>query len=315
LKLKDPIVEVPQTICWYEGLRVALGQKKPYGIEKMVEPEAFRQRSSGFSHNNKWSRYKVGLHLPQRSVREKGERVCPGSSAVLLHPLWKIASLRPEKCIAEFADEWLRDLGQEIRPWFFRHASVGAQEVRRGISERKLLLLRQRADLDALAALSILLREAAENHRYKLSMAIGDALFRTLLQCSVCAAEPLKVALPKIFEMLVERVFPLACDRHHAICFEGLDIATFCSLFQRAIHQLRIACGKPPGTIGTNEVDRVVDLGFKMKPFPWLCFSKPIRPLDRHKDYVRSEERFCEFIHAWQRVGEQMQNLESLAAY
>lgn len=311
MRIKDLVVEVPQTICWYEGLRVELGQKKPYGIEKIVEPEAFRHRSSGYSHNNKWSRYRAGMHFPQKRVREKGERVCPGSSAVLDHPIWKVASLRADKSIGEVSDAWLGQLAQEMRTWFFRFDPVTGNVVRRGISARKLLLIRQRADLDALAALSIFLREAAENRRYKLAMAIGDALFRTLLQCSVCGGEVLKIAQPKIFAMLIERVFPFACDRHHSICFEGLDIAAFCTLFTRAIHLQTSACGNPAGTIGINEVDRLVDLGFKMKPLPWVSFSLPRRPLDGKGKFSGAEEGFSEFIHAWQRVSDQMESLSS----
>jgi hypothetical protein len=227
LKPKDRLVEKPAAAFWFEWIRERLGEEHPYAVEKRVEPDTFRQRRGRYSHNNKWARYKAGDHFPQKRLRDMGEHARPGSTAVLDLPIWKVGSLPADESIAELANYWLRQLGPEMQPLFFRVDPVTGQEVQRGVSTRKLRLLRQRADIGTLLALSILLRESAESHSYKRAMEIGDVLFKTLLQCAVCGGQALQIVLPKIFSMLAERVFPFARDRHHWIWLEGMDFSVF----------------------------------------------------------------------------------------
>jgi hypothetical protein len=159
LKPKDRLVEEPATAFWFEWIRERLGEECAYAVEKRVEPDTFRRRRGSYSHNNKWARYKAGHHFPQKRLRGMGERACPVSTAVLDLPIWKVGSLPADESIADHANDWLRQLGAEMQSLLFRIDPITGQEVRRGVSTRKLRLLRQRADIGALSALSILLRE------------------------------------------------------------------------------------------------------------------------------------------------------------
>jgi hypothetical protein len=294
---KDVLVETPATAWWFEGLRIGLGQKRPYGVEKTVEPEVFKKVKSGYSHTNKWRVYKSGLRLPRASLIQKAENILPGSAASFAHPIWKVGRFPADETISCVASEWLHQLNVAMLPWFFRVNPAGGAEVRRGVSPRTLCALTHRADLDAFTALSILLREAAENRRFKVAMAAGDALHQSLLHAAVNGSEQMQIVLPKIFAMLVARVFPFARDQRHYYCYDGLDLAEFCNLFRRAVH-----AGRKSIRLNSTQIDNVDDAirGRYFKELGMLHFVMPKRPLITTGAFVEAEENFQAHMKMWQ---------------
>lgn len=226
MKAKDSIVEIPQTILWYEGIRVTLKAGSPYSVEKLVEPHAFRVRKGTYSHNNKWSRYQQGLHLPQKRTQALAEQLCPGSSKILIHPLFKVAALGRADSISNYANGWLLQLAPDIVVSLFRLGPSSQQHVRRRLSYKTIGRLKLRGDLDALAALAILLREAAESGRQRLTMTFAGLLYDCFANCVDEWGEGLRRALPNILEMLVTRVFCFARDASWAWSFDGIDCPT-----------------------------------------------------------------------------------------
>ena len=305
---KDRIVDAPMTAWWFEGLRIGLKQKRPYGVEKLVEPEVFKKVKSGYSHTNKWRVYKSGMRLPRASLIGKAEAVLNGSSADFAHPIWKVGRLKADHNIAGFADEWLHKLSLDVLPFFFRIDQHSGKEARRGVSTPLLQKLVYRADLDALAALSILLREAAEKHQYKLTMAIGEALYKGLLHAAIRGNEQMRIVLPKIFEMLVERVFPFARDRCYHYSFEGLDIPAFCKLFLAAVDAKRDYMGLGDGRLEPASVDSTIFPGI-VRPFGFLHFTLLARPIRLNEDFAEDEENFQALLSTWKAAISVMQNL------
>jgi hypothetical protein len=305
---KDRIVDVPMTAWWFEGLRIGLNQKRPYGVEKLVEPEVFKKVKSGYSHTNKWRVYKSGLRLPRASLIEKAEAVLPGSSADFSHPIWKVGRLKEDQSIAGLADEWLHQLNLDLLPLLFRVDQGSGKEIRRGVSNPLLQKLIYRADLDALAALSILLRESAEKHQYKLTMAVGGALYKGLLHAAVRGSEQIRIVLPKIFEMLVERVFPLARNRLYCYSFEGLDIPAFCKLFLAATDAKRELLRLRHGELKSSDVDSIIFPGI-VRPFGFLHFLIQPRPIVLSREFSDAEENFQALLSTWKAAISVMQNL------
>lgn len=284
---------------WFERVRIGLKQKRPYGVEKLVEPDVFKKAKSGYSHNNKWTNYKSGKRVPRASLIVKAEALLPGSSASFAHPIWRVGRLKADEMIAGVASEWLHELNVGMLPWFFRIDTAGGAEVRRGISARTLRQLAHRADLDALAAISIILREASEGRRYKLAMAAGEALYLALLRASVGGSEQMQIVLPKISAMLVTRVFPFARDRYCRYCFDGLDLSAFYELFRLVVGAKRDALGLSANSTQIADLDTVINGGF-CKDFGFLHFSMPKRPLISTGSFRESEKNYHAHMDMWQ---------------
>jgi hypothetical protein len=248
------------------------------------------------------------MRLPRARLIAKAEVILPRSSAAFLHPIWKVGRLKVDQNIAGLADEWLHKLSLDVLPLLFRINQPSGKEVRRGVSTSLLQKLIFRADLDALAALSILLREAAEKHQYKLTMAIGEALYRGLLHASIRGNEQMRIVLPKIFEMLVERVFPFARDRCYHYSFEGLDIPAFCKLFLAAVDARGDSMGLRAERYEPTRVDSIIFPGI-VRPFGFLHFSLLARPIRLNEVFAEDEENFQALLSSWKAAISVMQNL------
>ncbi len=280
---KDPVVDVPANAYWFENVRVRLGQKRPYGVEKVVEPQGFRKMNSGYGHTNKWRNYKTGRRRPQAVLINKVESLCPGSAAVFEHPLWRVARLPDTKPLLPFSSTWLRMLSIEVLALMFKTDPRTGAEVRRGVTCRVLKVLGDRADLDGIAALAILLREAAERGQSKIAFSAGEALYRAILHAAWRGNEQLRCVVPRIFAMLIERVFPFARDRTRYLCFQGVTPESLCQLFvfecQRRSEQFI-----SQGSLQPADVDMVIFPG-GIGQFGFLHFSPPVRERANDENY------------------------------
>lgn len=295
---KDSTVDTPMTAWWFEGIRIGLKQKRAYGVEKIVEPEVFKKLKTGYSHTNKWRNYQSGARHPRAALIERAENILPGCSVDLDHVIWRVGRLRHNQKIVGIADEWLHRLKLDILPLVFRIDEESGHEVRRGISESVLKKLIHRADLDGLAALSILMREAAEKRNYKITMKIAESLYQALLHAAVRGTEQMRIVLPKIFVMLIERVFPFARDRWRCFSFDGLDIGEYCKLLEAAVEEKGKSSRFPKQRIGPSYVD---DLIFSGTPcsFGFVNFYLPKRPIRSSKTSAEEERNFQDFIRYW----------------
>lgn len=294
---KDPVVDVPANAYWFENVRVRLGQKRPYGVEKVVEPQGFRKMNSGYGHTNKWRNYKTGRRRPQAVLINKVESLCPGSAAVFEHPLWRVARLPDTKPLLPFSSTWLRMLSIEVLALMFKTDPRTGAEVRRGVTGRVLKVLGDRADLDGIAALAILLREAAERGQSKIAFSAGEALYRAILHAAWRGNEQLRCVVPRIFAMLIERVFPFARDRTRYLCFQGVSPEKLCRLFIFSCQQRseQFCSGR---LLLASDVDMVIFPGW-IGPLGFLHFSPPIRSIDDAGSQSFLDENHAALVCMW----------------
>ena len=174
-------------------------------------------------------------------------------------------------------------LSIEVLSLLFKTDPRTGAEVRRGVTNRVLKVLGDKADLDGIAALAILLREAAEQGRSKMALAVGEALYRAILHAASRGNEQLRCVVPRIFAMLIQRVFPFACDRTRYLCFQGVTPENLCQLFvfecQRRNEQFI-----SKGSLQPSDVDMVIFPG-GIGPFGFLHFSPPVRERANDENY------------------------------
>ncbi len=203
-KRKDEI-DVLRTAFWYAKIAARLHGAIPAEIEDYLEPDAFFEVAKGYwAHKNKWSKYRVGLHVPRNLLATRADELLPGSKAILNHVLWLVLKMKyPAKA---HADDWLKKLDPAIQQHVFKSQDYGVLRV--PISRRLLRSLERKAGLDALACLTILLCESSEQGESPLSIDIGQAIYRMLLVLG--NTDRFADFIEIIFDVYRDRIFPLA---------------------------------------------------------------------------------------------------------
>lgn len=207
-------VDVLRTIYWYQSLCARTGQWTPYRLESVFEDSAFTRRSikdGGPYHKNKWPGYRGGVHVPSPPLVSSVNRhpLGRGTAREINHVLWE--TLRPNLDITRYANPWLGQLEPLVQNLVFvteLYPSAGNYYERRRIDGRKLRALERLGSLDALACLTILLREAHAQNEQKLAFDIGAALYRALLMVSLNL--PMAAVADRLFGLYRERIFPFA---------------------------------------------------------------------------------------------------------
>ncbi|WP_095158042.1 hypothetical protein [Pseudomonas sp. Irchel 3E13] len=150
---------------WYEGLKQRTGIESPYGLEFYFEEDSFKRNTNGTirSYPNKWSNYERNVVTPQAKTLTRVERLAPGSTHDLNHPLWKLMSELGERDKPDF-DGLLKGLSIDILNVLFTAENTGfsTYSVREPSSQLILDKLERRASLDALVGLTVLVLEANE---------------------------------------------------------------------------------------------------------------------------------------------------------
>lgn len=221
-------LEILRTGYWYDEISNRMGWKTPYAMERRIEPEAFgRSATNNFYHRNKWRHYESGRHSPRQNLRERVNEVVDGSSDAFDHVLWTDA-LKTERPLGDRMDTLLKTFGLEVQQVVFAAAIPGATRsyTRRPVDGRMLRKLENRAGLDALACLTLLLREAHEKEKHELAFRIGLSLFWVLLIfCITCSVARIG---PRLFSIYRASIFPLARSRERRYLLDEypLDGAT-----------------------------------------------------------------------------------------
>ena len=209
-------IDVLRTAFWYAEIRTRLNASTAYEVERLLEPEAFGKNKDGdHIHRNKWPKYEVGQHVPIDSLVTRVDTILPGTKRILNHILWE--ALRVKHPINGRADDWLRQLGPDIQGAVFQTQRYGTSNShhRTSSSRRQLLLIERRAGIDALACLTILLRESCEQDENPHSLEIGKSIYRMLLV--LCNTSQFCIFSQELFYVYRNRVFSL--PRHKDVIF------------------------------------------------------------------------------------------------
>lgn len=224
-KAMKKALNVLKTGAWFEELRMRLGQSTAYGLGRQLQPHTYR---GGLHHNNLWAKYAGGKHLPGSDTVRACEEALPRSSDLLQDAGWDLLDVsRP---LGSNGDALLKRLRPAIQNAIFdeRDLAMG-RYVRRRAPNQPLHRLEGQADLQAVAAAVVLLREAFEAGNQARAFEVGRSLHRIVLM-AVITTRLRGVAL-ELFEFFIRSIFPMAVDKEIAL---DLD----CHVFRAQAHWL-----------------------------------------------------------------------------
>lgn len=148
------VVDAMRTSAWFHALRMRIGAKSTYEMEKVLEPGAFGVDESGTAYkHNKWRGYRLGKHTPSPALVQAIEQLHPGTLHVFDHVLWD--TLRPSFTLAH------HHLLNRLGPTASKILSSPQPRKKNGTLRGDLIERVERlAELDGFACLVTLLRDA-----------------------------------------------------------------------------------------------------------------------------------------------------------
>jgi len=226
--------EVLRVRYWYEGLRQRTGLATAYKLEQHFEPESFRKQDGITSNRCKWQRYAAGRHTPQANLAARVDARVPGSLQELQHPLWAILKHQPSR--TTLSEAFLQSLKPDVQAVLFE--PVGGIEVYWQRARVTVVLMRKLeriASLDALAALTWLLREAIAQNSRKNAERLANSVYTVLLIMGIewqnrALAEPL-------LKLFAQRILPLGSPPHRRFCMSGRDMLECSAALNLIVYQ------------------------------------------------------------------------------
>lgn len=167
-----------QTIFWYEHLRKRTGLVTSRAMQKLFEPDTFVPRKGeGFICSNKWQAYRQGAHKPHPKLVDRVDKSMPGSAKQLRHPLWEI--LNVDEPIGNQGEGILKRFDPDLQSKLFLSGRRGARRV---ADARLAAVLKRRCDVDTLAVMTLLCREASESQDYEMALYWAGETYYMLLR-------------------------------------------------------------------------------------------------------------------------------------
>ncbi|GAD64889.1 hypothetical protein [Aquipseudomonas alcaligenes] len=219
---------------WYEGLRQRTGLATAYKLEQHFEPESFRKRDGITSNRCKWQRYAAGRHTPQAKLAARIDARVPGSLQELQHPLWAILKHQPSR--TTLSEAFLQRLKPDVQAVLFE--PVGGIEVywqRARVSVVLMRKLERIASLDALAALTWLLREAIALGNRKNTERLAHSIYTVLLIMGI-EWQNRELAEP-LLKLFAYRILPLGSPPHRRFCMSGRDMLECSAALNLIVYQ------------------------------------------------------------------------------
>lgn len=253
-------LNVLRTGVWFEELRTRLGQRTAYGLGQQLQPDTYR---SGL-HHNMWAKYAAGKHLPGRETVQACEQALRHSSDLLHDAGWDLLDVsRP---VGQQGNMLLRRLRPSIQNAIFDERALAAGRYeRRRAPIQPLRKLEGQADLQALAATVVLLREAFEGGDHSRAFEVGVVLHRILLMAAV--GTHLRGIAPELFEFFIRRIFPMAAGKEVTLDLDRNVLSAQCGWLHGTILAMEDAgwCGYNPGG-ATRQLRKLlsVDYGFDL---------------------------------------------------
>ncbi|WP_157510270.1 hypothetical protein [Lysobacter sp. Root559] len=203
---------------------------------KQVQPSTYKSRSETAwpQHHNMWAKYAQGRHLPGSRTISACALRAPGTSEILQTAAWEALDLTHP--LGEGGDTLLRRLRPSVQEAVFDKSLRRGRYQRRSSQLRPLRLLEGEADLDGIAALVVLLREAHEAGNAARAFNIGRSLHSALLMAT--NRTPLFYIALELFDFFISEVFPLAADEEIAFDLHRDELSEQLLLFSRTALQL-----------------------------------------------------------------------------
>lgn len=274
---------------------VSLGATSAYALEKKVNPGGMRRTDEGtFYHSSRWACYQKGRSVPRAEAVELVEALSAGSSRTLNHPLWEFLRKADKPLQPQQTGAWLRELSTGHRRLLF-HASEASirADIRKGVSDSVRRKLSKLPGLDTVLALSIQLKEASELGRGKLAFELGETLFALMVRWALVADDRIYPLVADLFDVLGQRVMPLATDGRKRICLDDFDAIRLFEIVRRA---------RSPDEVQRDRYDDARQwLGkFRVKTDHMsLMLGCPVRPVCTLLSDLSAEQNYRTLIEHW----------------
>ena len=226
--------DVLRVMYWYEGLRQRTGLATAYKLEQHFEPESFRKQDGITSNRCKWQRYAAGRHTPQAKLAARVDARVPGSLQELQHPLWAILKQQPSR--TTMSEAFLQKLKPDVQAALFE--PVGGIEVYWQRARVTIVLMRKLeriASMDALAALTWLLREAIVQGSCKNTERLAHSIYTVLLIMGI-EWQNRELAVP-LLKLFAQRILPLGSPPHRRFCMSGEDMLECSAALNLIVYQ------------------------------------------------------------------------------
>lgn len=161
-------IDAIRTIFWFEGVRLALGVKTAYAVQRAVEPEHV-------GGGSKWARYQQGKSTPRRSLVAKTALLVRSSQYEINNTLWKV--LDTPVMTQEIARDLLRLMPPELQCMILNSNQVILQKI----TDRLLGQFLRKTSLDSLAVLTLIIKLRLSEENYEDVWKLGFSIHRMLL--------------------------------------------------------------------------------------------------------------------------------------
>lgn len=208
-RVRRDLTDAMRGMYWYHGVRRAMGIASAYGLERRIEPEAFKVSADGKRHHrNKWPSYRSGRRVPSRALVDRVEVYCPGTSAEMNSVLWPALSSKALSVTA--IDALILRLDLRIQGVVRRNGTryQRGKDARGAVDQRLADTLERHASLDALAAIVLMLRRASVLGHNETAYIWGRQAYRMLMLLGLQLLDR-GIARP-LLELMQQRIFPMA---------------------------------------------------------------------------------------------------------
>jgi hypothetical protein len=264
-KFRD-VVDAFRTVYWFHSLRIGVNAKTTYQLEQTLEPDAFCFDADGGRYRrNKWGGYRLGKHTPSQKLIVSVNVIYEGAQSEFEHVLWD--SLRLTHSATLNADAWIRRLAPDVQSILWsKEKKISGNRVRmRQLSALHLQMIERRASLDALACLTLLLREAHEIGHMQQSFEIAKSLCRVLLMIGDLLNGH-GISRP-LYEYYEELILPLARWQEKRISYRGINFMELVGWLYHGLYHL-----KEVAPHRLNEQEKVY---YKLKIINGEALAKP----------------------------------------
>lgn len=268
------MVDAFRTVYWFHELRISLRARTLHSIERTLEPEAFGVSEEGGRYRrNKWPAYLTGKHTPSPSFVTTINERCDGSRLVFDHVLWDVLHMRSSA--AEYADDWVKRLAPDVQTFLWERSTRSRDKGRRRhkrLSIRTLKAIERHAGLDALACLTLLIRESYEDGDCEYAFDLGYWLCRMLLLMGFTLSGH-GLARP-LYDYYEANILPLGEYNGLYKSYKGLDFRYLIGRLANALYH--IEGFKPESLISMGNLEQMLKIMSFCYGFDYLELFRPV---------------------------------------
>ncbi|MBW9335675.1 hypothetical protein FEE59_19360 [Herbaspirillum sp. RU 5E] len=297
---RKDIVDAIRTVYWCRGVLERLGLNSVYKLEQCLDGSSFKRSNGTTSPSHKWQKYSRGSNTPRSREVDLAETRAPGTAQQLRHILWDV--LKTESPDPVDIHQWLARLQPSSQGILFVGAptALSGPGSRAEVNSRLIRRLHRRANIDALAALVILLKEALMLGRRDLVRILVGATYQMLL---ILGMEFLARGIAiELFDVFHSRIFFPALADQFQFDVDAERFVKASYILNRATFQTRKTNGQ--SLAWEERVRYMCDILEGKFGEDLRCILRPnFRPLDPSKKNFEKEMRIFRLLEEFSNWG------------